>query len=297
MTDRAWVHPGTDSDCKQCWGEGFAVVPDGSYAAAELCSCVRTCPICEGSGMRRMGTKRTSPLKRCACMFATARLRRLRGVQVPSRHAQSTRLSFQPSSNAQTAALVRVSTWIQDFDPRGGNRGLVLHGDVGRGKTHLMVAMLRELAIHKGVSCRFVEFSHLLADVKSGFDRGEGPAALLEPLATVGVLGIDELGKGRNTEFEGTIVDELVSRRYNADLPILATTNYAPGVATGHAVGNAAAVDRSGRAVRPTLPDRVGDRVHSRLREMCDFLPILGQDWREVHRGRSSRRGGGRKPV
>ena len=74
-------------------------------------------------------------------------------------------------------------------------------------------------------------FSHLLADLKSGFDRGVGASSLLDPLVQVDVLAIDELGKGRNTEFEGTVLDELVSRRYNAAAPIIGTTNLsgAPG--------------------------------------------------------------------
>jgi DNA replication protein DnaC len=170
----------------------------------------------------------------------------------------------------------------------------VLYGEVGRGKTHLMVALLRELVLDRGISAKFVEFSHLLADIKQGFDVGQGTGVLLGPLASVGVLAIDELGKGRNTEFEGTVLDELVSRRYNAGLPILATTNFAPGSPTGAARGNAADLDARGRVRNvPTLADRVGDRVYSRLREMCDFVPLLGEDWRERrHVERRSRRSG-----
>ncbi len=90
----------------------------------------------------------------------------------------------------------------------------------------------------------------------------------------VEVLAIDELGKGRNTEFEGTIVDELVSRRYNAGKPILGTTNYEPEAARGLAAPNLAG------GAAPSLPDRVGPRVYSRLEEMCDFVEVPGEDFR-----------------
>jgi DNA replication protein DnaC len=145
--------------------------------------------------------------------------------------------------------------------------------------------MLRELVFRYGVSARFVEFSHLLADLKSGFDSGRGAAELIDPLVAVDVLAIDELGKGRNTEFEGTVLDELVSRRYNAMKPILATTNYSANPPSGRAVVNAAEV-AVGVAPPPTLADRVGERIWSRLRETCDFVEVKGDDYRERRRGR-----------
>ena len=180
--------------------------------------------------------------------------------------------------------IVGVSTWLQNYRPGEENRGLVLHGKVGRGKTHLMVAMLRELVFRYGVTVRFVEFSHLLADLKSGFDHGLGAARLIDPLVKVDVLAIDELGKGRNTEFEGTVLDELVSRRYNAAGTILATTNYDPDAnPTGRATANAAEVAMGAKAP-PGLVDRVGPRVYSRLLEMSDFLEVDGPDHRRQSR-------------
>jgi DNA replication protein DnaC len=98
------------------------------------------------------------------------------------------------------------------------------------------------------------------------------------------VLAIDEMGKGQNTPFETAIVDELVSRRYNAAATTLATTNYPPGQRTGRAVPNLASPSDT-----PTLSDRVGPRVFSRLKEVCDFVPVLGDDYR-LRRRRSPNR-------
>ena len=41
----------------------------------------------------------------------------------------------------------------------------------------------------------------------------------------VDILFIDELGKGRNTDFELTILDQLVMGRYNQNKMIVASTN------------------------------------------------------------------------
>jgi DNA replication protein DnaC len=262
---------------------------EGERAIAKLCGCVERCPLCRGTGLvtavAEAAVDRRTPRRRCMCQYVAQRLRTFDAVLIPARHAESTRASFVPSSKHQMAILVAVTKYLDDYDPHRENRGIVLSGGVGRGKTHLLVAMLRELVFRYAVSARFVEFSHLLADLKSGFDSGRGAAELIDPLVAVDVLAIDELGKGRNTEFEGTVLDELVSRRYNAMKPILATTNYSANPPSGRAVVNAAEV-AVGVAPPPTLADRVGERIWSRLRETCDFVEVKGDDYRERRRGR-----------
>lgn len=279
------LHPGAMPHCPSCDGLGCVVVREGEHARARRCTCVGPCPICKATGWVPDGEGPRARRKRCVCHALDARMDRFDRASIPARHADSTRASFKPATPRQSSVLVGVSKWLDTWRAGEENRGLVLFGDVGRGKTHLLVAMLRELVFRHGASVRFVEFSHLLADLKSGFDHGQGASRLIDPLVAVDVLAIDELGKGRNTEFEGTVLDELVSRRYNAAGTILATTNYAPSPATGRAVANAAAV-ALGVESAPTLPDRVGARVHSRLQEMCDFLEVQGPDHRSTHRGK-----------
>lgn len=285
------LHPGASPDCPRCGGLGAVVVRDGEHATAQECSCVGRCPFCNDTHWVAVGEGPHARRGRCSCLALDRRIALFNHANIPARHSDSTRTSFKPTSAKQTAAMVAVSAWLDQYRPGEDNRGLVLHGGVGRGKTHLMIAMMRELVFRYGVSVRFVEFSHLLADLKSGFDVGQGAARLIDPLVKVEVLAIDELGKGRNTEFEGTVLDELVSRRYNAAATILATTNFEPGPASGGgAVANPAAVALGSRSA-PTLADRVGPRVQSRLAEMCDYVEVVGADWRERVRAQRSGRG------
>ena len=268
------LHPGASRDCPECHGDAVSIVRQSEVAVAELCACVKRCPDCRGTGWVMSGSSRNAPQRPCTCQIVVKRIRRFNQANIPARHAKSTRATFKPSG-ATAAAFTGVSAWLRDYQPGEENRGLVLYGPVGTGKTHLMVSMLRELAVQRGVQVRFVEFSHLLADLKSAFDRGGGASKVIDPLVNVDVLAIDELGKGRNTEWEGTVLDELISRRYNAAGTIIATTNYKP-IATGNTAPNLTIPGQSASG----LIDRIGDRVFSRLNEMADFIEVDAPDYR-----------------
>lgn len=277
-------HPGVNSSCPQCQGQSYLLEPGSTHAVARLCDCVGTCPMCKGTGFRRKSGERTAPLTRCACAETERRLGLLTRAHLPTRHAGSALSTFTPPGEFMPQ-FVRINQYVKDFVPGETSLGLVLYGDVGRGKTHLMVGIVRQLVLEYGVEARFIEFSMLLQDLKSAFDRGTGAADLLEPLTHVQVLAIDELGKGRRTDFEISIIDDLISRRYNHMLPLLATTNYAPGRATGRATPNLARPDE-----RVNLVDRLDERIYSRLVEMADLVPVTGQDHRrklarQRHRG------------
>ena len=107
-----------------------------------------------------------------------------------------------------------------------GDRGFLLHGPPGGGKTHLMTAFLHRITLEKGIHARFVEFSHLLSSLRQQFDQGKGDTAILQPLVEVEVLSIDELGKGVNNEWQLSVLDELISKRYNLGRTTLFTSNY-----------------------------------------------------------------------
>jgi DNA replication protein DnaC len=278
------LHPGANPKCRVCLGVGLQVEPAGAYAQAVPCACTAACPRCHGTLWVADGVGLRPPMRRCDCFKVDLRRRAFAEAQVPARYATSTFASFK-RSDGNAAAWTAARNFAEGWTPGVTTRGLVLHGDVGRGKTHLLAAIVRSLVLRHGLRARFIEFTHLLADLKLSFERGT-TGELLEPLAAVDVLAIDELGKGRNTEFEGTVLEELVSRRYNAGKMILGTTNYAPRPASGVAVPNLADL----QGPQPTLGDRVSDRVFSRLTEMCDFVPVLGEDHRTTER--RARRGG-----
>ena len=78
--------------------------------------------------------------------------------------------------------------------------------------------LLRALILLKGVSARFVEFSHLLSDLKAGFDAGQGSASRIDPLVEVDVLGIPEPGHRRGHADQRRPARERLGRRRRSTL-------------------------------------------------------------------------------
>ncbi|MBN1335668.1 MAG: ATP-binding protein [Deltaproteobacteria bacterium] len=270
------TRPAGQPDCPICKGQGYVIRPGPEHAQATLCECVGRCPLCDGTGFRVVEGREGAVARRCTCRVLPDRIDLFNRAGIPARHATSTFESFDVRRNPGARGAFSASrTWLKGWRQGEENRGLILTGPVGRGKTHLLCGILRSLVFDHGVEVRFVEFTHLLSALKAGFDEGIGEAVTLQPLVRVPVLAIDELGKGRATEWELAIVDSLVSRRYNALATVLATTNFRAVGPTGCVEANLADPEKA-----PSLGDRVGERVFSRLKEMCQFVPVGGEDYR-----------------
>ena len=80
------------------------------------------------------------------------------------------------------------------------------------------------------------------------------------------LLVLDDLGAERLTDWVEETMNLIVNTRYNTRRPTIFTSNYED-------VPDADDLD--------SLLVRVGFRMHSRLREMCDFLEYAGPDYRD----------------
>ncbi|MHB1846311.1 MAG: ATP-binding protein, partial [Deltaproteobacteria bacterium] len=162
-------------------------------------------------------------------------------------------------------------------------KGIGLWGRPGTGKTHLLCAALQHLTLERGIPCRYVEVSFLFSEIREAFNRQISALVAVGPLAEVELLAIDEIGKGRGSDFEKDTLDELLGRRYNADRTTLFATNcpiaFQP-IAQSDGFARPAEVAREAAASQE-LRQKIGDRSFSRLAEMTDILQVEGTDRRQ----------------
>ncbi|MCA9528280.1 MAG: ATP-binding protein [Myxococcales bacterium] len=253
------------NECETCHGAKLLVERGRDLAFARRCpACQATCPHCGDSGYTFTVDENGYSLARpCTCKTLLDRIEHFNRAGIPARHADAAFARYHPRNAAQRGARSAAFKFANDFVQ--GQPGLLFYGPCGTGKTHLVVAIMRHLITERGIRTRFVEFFHLLAELKAGFSDNRSPAELIEPLVSVPVLALDELGKGRGTEWEQNVLDELLTRRYNAGRTTLFTSNYAP---------------RADDA-QEGLPERVGARIYSRLQEMAVAMHMPGDDYRK----------------
>lgn len=262
-----------------CDGIGYRLRPVGSLTQAELCSCVQNCASC--FGRNRITIDGTSRACRTPAPSRIASL--INAAGLPARYCSARLDSFSNFTGNGQDVRQRLSHWIRDFDPEQP-RGLLLGGPVGVGKTYLLVAIAKNFA-SKGISVRFIDFFQLLLELKSGYAQDKNDARVLNEAIEVDVLFIDELGKGRNSDWELSILDQLVMGRYNQNKIIIASTNYdfKPSERVNFPSGNlddkkpgAFELDRF-----ENLEQRIGSRIYSRLIESSDLLELTGDDFRK----------------
>jgi DNA replication protein DnaC len=254
------------------------------------------CPRCGGSGLVVLVREDGEQFAvECECRIARKAMLRLERAHIPARYAHclldNFETGFHGAGPSLGMALVTARRFCEGFPLETDGRGLLLTGDIGAGKTHLAVGVLRELIENKGAVGLFCDYRELLKEIQHSYNPQVATTemGILRPVFEAEVLVLDELGAVKPTDWVWDTVAHILNTRYNDKRTTLITTNYAnqpPAMleANGAQSQRAAAA----RAMREeTLGDRIGERMRSRLQEMCIAVLMQGQDLRQsVRRAR-----------
>lgn len=266
----------TATSCPQCKGERYTIDKSGERCFARLCACANECPACGGTGRLLEEKDGYSFVRTCPCRSVLQRVQRFNQARLPARCGLSFE-GFLPRNEEQDKARAVATTTAMRYRADAPSKGFIVSGPVGTGKTHLLCATLRHLTLELGVSTRYCEISFLFAEIRRGYSERRSELEAIQPLVDTDVLAIDEIGKGRGTPFELDMLDELIARRYNANRTTLFATNYLLFVperprARG---GYLSPIEREMEERPPSdtsLKERVGERIYSRLHEMCHLI-------------------------
>jgi DNA replication protein DnaC len=227
------------------------------------------CPfdVCDGTGFVVDEAARTAARCRCRGQLISRRRSRALSAVIPRRYAD-VGFDRNPVALMPDSVVRPLRLFVRDLDAHlDAGRGLWLFGDVGTGKTTLGMLVARA-ALEAGRSVAIYSLPRLLNEVRRTYEAGSDSSyvELLDRLAAVDLLHVDDLGAEKSSPWVLEQLYAIVNARYEAERSMTITTN----------------LDR------PALVDQITERTVSRLEEMCDVIPVFGDDHRQVVGRRAS---------
>src|SRR5438552_16829123 len=250
------------------------------------------CPVCGGSGWKFTGAERR--VARCDCRTKPRADALLAAARVRKRyeHCELSNFEFEGPHAHLMRARMAACRFTEEYGLDSTNTGLLLIGSIGVGKTHLAVGIIKELILSKAISCLFYDYRELLKQIQNSYNDSVRATELevLRPVFDTEILVLDELGAVKPTEWVWDTVSLILNTRYNDNRTTIITTNFPDEAGQDPYANPASEFGRAQRAVRrETLGDRIGDRMRSRLHEMCRTIKMEGDDFRQTIRSASFR--------
>jgi DNA replication protein DnaC len=246
------------------------------------------CPLCAGTGWKAIPATSNNPnrrVTRCDCQLRARAGALLAAARIPNRYERCELSNFEFEGSYLSLAPARMTAYRFVEEYPVDKAGLLLIGTIGVGKTHLAVGIIKELIRSKGIACLFYDYRELLKQIQNSYNDTVKTTELdvLRPVFETEVLVLDELGAVKPTEWVWDTVSLILNTRYNDNRTTIITTNYR-NLEERERPGNVRSTSPEAAkyaSEKETLGDRIGDRMRSRLHQMCCIVTMEGQDYRE----------------
>ena len=149
--------PTSSRACPHCQGRQYLIDRQADRALARACECSKACRECGGRGYiyitreetfsAKVGPKKYEVLDVCRCRLLAKRLEMFREAYVPGVLASASFETYRPSNEPQDVAKKTATAFAYGFAKGKTNKGFVLSGPVGTGKTHLLASALTHLVL------------------------------------------------------------------------------------------------------------------------------------------------------
>jgi DNA replication protein DnaC len=225
---------------------------------------VSDCPhaLCDGTGF--VIDEATNTAQDCTCRplrISRAKARRLE-ARLPQRY-RDVAFDRYPVTEMPDAVVSTVRRFTRDIEANlDAGRGLWLFGDVGTGKTTLAM-LVSKAGIASGRSVAIYSLPRLMNVMRDAIGSDDGKLELLDRLATVDLLHLDDVGAENSTDWVLEQLYSIVNTRYEEGRALVITSNLDP----------------------DALAEQIGDRTVSRMIELCSVqIPLFGTDRRREYR-------------
>lgn len=192
------------------------------------------------------------------------RLERLiQQAAIPARFIGRSFDNFNAATPSQSHALGILRDYAAQFESNyDKGRGLILSGLPGTGKSHLASAVLQ--SILPDYCGQYLTCLGLIRMVRSTWrrDSDRSESEVMDVLASVPLLVIDEIGVQYGTDGEQTILFEVLDARYRSMAPTILLTNQ----------------NKEG------LKAFLGERTYDRLTETCKWVAFDWESYRPTAR-------------